>query len=134
MTIQILSRGEAKRAIDMAASELRRMAGPIFSSFEKSGLPMIATDPRSSDNPIVYVNEAFSRVTGYSPEEAIGRNCRFLQTPDTDQGAVAKIREAIRAGRAISAELLNRRKDGSQFWNHLFITPICNGRVQPATS
>jgi PAS domain S-box-containing protein len=131
MTAQILSQGEAKRTIDIAVSELRRIAGPIFSAFEKSGLPMVATDPRTSDNPIVYVNEAFSRVTGYSPEEAIGRNCRFLQTPDTDQGAVTQIREAITAGRAISAELLNRRKDGSQFWNHLFITPICDGGGEP---
>lgn len=124
MTAQTLSHSQAQRAIDVAAGELRRVAGPVFSAFEKSGLPMIVTDPRSSDNPIVYVNEAFSQITGYSPEEAIGRNCRFLQVPDTNQDTLARIREAIMSGRAISAELLNRRKDGSQFWNHLFITPI----------
>ncbi|WP_114947192.1 PAS domain S-box protein [Microvirga calopogonii] len=102
------------------------MAGPVFAAFEKSGLPMLATDPRAPDNPIVYVNEAFCRITGYSPEEAIGRNCRFLQASGTDQNVVAQIREAVSAGRAVSAELLNRRKDGSEFWNHLFITPICS--------
>ncbi|MBA1157435.1 PAS domain S-box protein [Microvirga mediterraneensis] len=107
------------------------MAGPIFSTFEKSGLPMVATDPRAPDNPIVYVNEAFCRVTGYSPEEALGRNCRFLQAPGADENTVTLIREAIAIGRAISAALLNRRKDGSEFWNHLFITPICNGGGEP---
>jgi len=131
MTAPILSQGEARRAIKLAAGELRRMAGPIFAAFEKSGLPMLATDPRSPDNPIVYVNEAFCRVTGYSPEEAIGRNCRFLQAPATDQNVVAQIREAITAGRAVSTELLNRRKDGSEFWNHLFITPISSGGSEP---
>ncbi|UVF17582.1 PAS domain S-box protein [Microvirga terrae] len=131
MTAQILSQREAKQAIDLAADELRRVAGPVFAAFEKSGLPMVATDPRAFDNPIVYVNDAFSRVTGYAPEEAIGRNCRFLQAPDADQKAVAQIREAVTGGRAVSAELLNRRKDGSQFWNHLFITPVCDSTGEP---
>ncbi len=126
MTAPVLSQGEARRAIESAVGELRRMAGPVFAAFEKSGLPMLATDPRAPDNPIVYVNEAFCRITGYSPEEAIGRNCRFLQASGTDQNVVAQIREAVSAGRAVSAELLNRRKDGSEFWNHLFITPICS--------
>ncbi|WP_262031000.1 PAS domain S-box protein [Microvirga sp. Mcv34] len=107
------------------------MAGPVFSAFEKSGLPMVATDPRTPDNPIVYVNEAFCRITGYSPEEAVGRNCRFLQALGVNQDTITLIREAITAGRAISAELLNRRKDGSEFWNHLFITPIASGESEP---
>ncbi|EIM28963.1 PAS domain S-box protein [Microvirga lotononidis] len=107
------------------------MAGRVFGAFEKSGLPMIATDPRAPDNPIVYVNDAFCKVTGYSPEEAIGRNCRFLQAPRVDDNTVTRIREAISAGRAISAELLNRRKDGTEFWNHLFITPISDGGSDP---
>ncbi len=131
MTAPVLSRGEARKAIEVAAGELRRMAGPVFSAFEKSGLPMVATDPRTPDNPIVYVNEAFCRITGYSPEEAVGRNCRFLQALGVNQDTITLIREAITAGRAISAELLNRRKDGSEFWNHLFITPIASGESEP---
>ncbi|MBM6579566.1 PAS domain S-box protein [Microvirga sp. BT689] len=85
---------------------------------------MVATNPRLPDNPIVFVNEAFSRTTGYSAEEAVGRNCRFLQPVDRDEEAVSQIREAVRDARAISVELLNQHKDGDRFWNHLFITPV----------
>ncbi|KLK90502.1 histidine kinase [Microvirga vignae] len=107
------------------------MAGPIFSALERSGLSMVATNPRLPDNPIVFANEAFCRTTGYSAEEAIGRNCRFLQSPDTDEEAVRQIREAVKEGRAISIEILNRRKDGSRFWNHLFITPVSSEDGEP---
>jgi len=131
MTAQGFSQDDAKHAVDAAASELRRVAGPLFSAFEKSGLPMVATNPREPDNPIVYVNEAFSRITGYLPSEAVGRNCRFLQTPDTDQDTLAQVREAVSSGRAISVELLNRRKDGSHFWNHVFITPVTGVNGEP---
>lgn len=131
MTAQNFPRGEVKQAIEAAADELRRVAGPIFSAFERSGLPMIATNPRLPDNPIVFVNEAFSRITGYPPEEAVGRNCRFLQAPDTKQDTLLQIRGAITSGRAISVELLNRRKDGTLFWNHLFITPITGKGGEP---
>lgn len=85
---------------------------------------MVATNPRLPDNPVVFVNEAFSRTTGYSAEEAVGRNCRFLQPPDSDEEAISQIREAVKDARAISVELLNQRKDGDRFWNHLFITPV----------
>ncbi|MFD0463133.1 PAS domain S-box protein [Microvirga aerilata] len=92
---------------------------------------MVATNPRLPDNPIIFVNEAFCRITGYSPDEAMGRNCRFLQAPETDQGTVAQIREAIASGQAISVEILNQRRDGSHFWNHLFITPIGEKNGEP---
>lgn len=124
MTAQKFPRGEIKRVLEAASDELRRTAGPIFSALERSGLPMLATNPRLPDNPVIFVNEAFCQVTGYAPEEALGRNCRFLQAPTTNQDTISQIREAITSGQAISAELLNRRKDGSPFWNHLFITPI----------
>ncbi|WP_243369619.1 PAS domain S-box protein [Microvirga solisilvae] len=110
--------------IQAALEELRRIAGPIFSALERSGLSMLATNPRLPDNPIVFVNEAFCRTTGYSAEEAVGRNCRFLQAPEVAEESLRQIREAVRDGRAVSAELLNRRKDGSRFWNHIFITPV----------
>jgi PAS domain S-box-containing protein len=117
--------------IESAAVELREKAGPMFSAMEFSGLPMLATDPRLPDNPIIYVNDAFSRVTGYAPGEVLGRNCRFLQDPQVDQEILAHIRETIRAGQPISAEILNRRKDGTPFWNRLFITPILDQSGKP---
>ena len=131
MTAQNVSDKAAKQAIEAAAEELRLLAGPIFSALERSGLPMVATNPQLPDNPIVFVNEAFSQITGYSPAEAIGRNCRFLQAPETDERVITQIREAVRSGRAISIELLNRRKSGNLFWNHVFITPICDEKGEP---
>lgn len=87
---------------------------------------MVVTDPAQDDNPIVFVNEAFQRLTGYHRDEIIGRNCRFLQGPDTDRGMVAKVRTAIERGEAVDVDLLNYRKDGSTFWNALSMSPVRN--------
>lgn len=85
---------------------------------------MVITDPRQNDNPIVFVNEAFQKLTGYGREEIIGRNCRFLQGPETDRESVRKVREAIDRGDSVTVDLLNYRKDGSTFWNALFLSPV----------
>lgn len=88
---------------------------------------MIITDPRRPDNPIVFVNEAFASLTGYSRQEALGRNCRFLQGPGTNSDDVDKIRQAIADKCPIEIDLLNYRKDGSLFWNRLLISPVFDG-------
>jgi PAS domain S-box-containing protein len=85
---------------------------------------ILITDARQPDQPIVFVNSGFERLTGYSAAEVLGSNCRFLQGPDTDFATVARIREAIRSGEPVAAELLNFRRDGTPFWNRLSITPI----------
>ncbi|MBP1143117.1 PAS domain S-box-containing protein [Pseudomonas sp. PvP027] len=84
------------------------------------------TDPNRPDNPIIFANRAFLEMTGYTSEEIIGINCRFLQGPDTDRAAVQSIRDAIEERVDISTEILNYRKDGSSFWNALFISPVYN--------
>jgi rsbT co-antagonist protein RsbR len=83
-------------------------------------------DATLSDMPLIYVNPAFERVTGYSVDEVIGHNCRFLQGPDTDQAAVETIRAALRKQEPCQVTLLNYRKDGSPFWNSFSISPIRN--------
>ncbi|MEI4273996.1 SpoIIE family protein phosphatase [Klenkia sp. LSe6-5] len=88
------------------------------------------SDPRRPDNPLVWVNPAFSRVTGYAAEDAVGRNCRFLQGPATDPAAVATIVEDLTAGRSSTVTLLNYRADGTAFWNHLSISPVRDGAGQ----
>lgn len=93
-------------------------------------MPMLVTDPHQPDNPVVFANNAFLTMTGYAPEEFVGRNCRFLQGPMTDPLAVAEIREAIKDRRDVSVELLNYRKDGSTFWNALFVSPVFNERKE----
>lgn len=95
-----------------------------FVAMERTRMPMAVTDPRQPDNPIVLANKAFLEETGYSAEEVLGRNCRFLQGPATDPAVVAEVREAVRAGREITAEMLNYRKDGTPFWNQLYISPV----------
>ncbi len=98
----------------------------FFTAVESTRMPMVVADPRLPDVPIVFVNDAFLAMTGYSRDEVVGRNCRFLQGPDTSRHAVALIRDAVRSQREITIELLNYRKDGSSFWNALFMTPIRN--------
>lgn len=87
---------------------------------------MIVTDPNQPDNPIIFANNAFIEMTGYQPEDILGTNCRFLQGPETDRTVVATVRQAIEAREEISVEILNYRKDGSTFWNALFVSPVYN--------
>ncbi len=96
----------------------------FFSAVETTRMPMIITDPHQPDNPIIFANRAFVEMTGYEREELIGRNCRFLQGPETDPDAIADIRQAIAETREAATEVLNYRKDGSTFWNALFVSPV----------
>jgi PAS domain S-box-containing protein len=98
----------------------------FFAAIETTRMPMLVTDPRLPDNPIVFANRAFLSMTGYAPEEIIGLNCRFLQGPETDPSSVAAIREAVQDRQEINLEILNYRKDGTSFWNALFISPVFN--------
>ena len=91
---------------------------------EQTRMALCVTDPHRPDNPIVYLNQAFVELTGYSREETLGRNCSFLQGPDTDPAAVARIRRALGNREVRVIELLNYRKDGSTFWNSLHVGPI----------
>jgi PAS domain S-box-containing protein len=97
---------------------------PFAAAFKATRMPMIVTDPSQSENPIIFCNEAFRRLTGYGDDEIIGRNCRFLQGPETDKATVARIRDAIAAGQDVAVDILNYRKDGSTFWNAVFISPV----------
>lgn len=95
-------------------------------AIDEAPVGITITDPARDDNPMIYINDAFVELTGYPREEAVGRNCRFLQGPDTDPDRVARIRESIDAEEPISIDVRNYRKDGSAFWNHLEIAPVRN--------
>ncbi len=92
---------------------------------------IIVTDPNLPDNPIVYVNPGFERITGYRAGEVLGRNCRFLQGEDRDQPALKELRVAIGEGRECRVVLRNYKKDGTLFWNDLSVSPVRDeeGRV-----
>ncbi|MBA4192485.1 MAG: hybrid sensor histidine kinase/response regulator [Planctomycetaceae bacterium] len=85
---------------------------------------ILITDPHQPDNPIIYASQGFEQMTGYRAEEVMGRNCRLLQGPLTDAETVKQVRKAIHAGQPCSVEILNYRKDGTTFWNALFISPL----------
>jgi len=82
------------------------------------------SDNLQPDNPIIYVNRGFEKLTGYRIEEVLGNNCRFLQGTDTDPETVREIRQSIEEDRDCTVEILNYRKDGTPFWNRLSITPV----------
>jgi diguanylate cyclase (GGDEF)-like protein/PAS domain S-box-containing protein len=92
--------------------------------FESVGNGISIADARLPELPITYVNPAFERMTGYPAAEACGRNCRYLQGTDRDQPGLTAVRRAIQEGREVRVVLRNYRKDGTMFWNELYMSPI----------
>lgn len=82
------------------------------------------TDPDQEDNPLIYVNEAFEKITGYKKEEILGKNCRILQGNDRDQEGSQRVREAIQKRVPVEVDLKNYKKNGELFYNHLAINPV----------
>lgn len=123
MSDQNSSRRDARDAGDRLLAS-HPSEDPFAAAFKATRMPMLITDPQQPDNPIIYCNDAFAKLTGYGIDELVGRNCRLLQGPDTDQAAIARLREAIAAERDIAIDILNYRKDGSSFWNALFVSPV----------
>ncbi|AQZ93472.1 PAS domain-containing protein [Halopseudomonas phragmitis] len=87
---------------------------------------IVVAEQEGDDNILIYVNEAFERLTGFKAEDILYQDCRFLQKDDRDQPGLRNIREAIRAGRPCREVIRNYHKDGSLFWNELSITPVFN--------
>uniref|UniRef100_A0A0E0MIK9 non-specific serine/threonine protein kinase n=1 Tax=Oryza punctata TaxID=4537 RepID=A0A0E0MIK9_ORYPU len=105
-------RKEMRRGIDLATT-LERI--------EKN---FVITDPRLPDNPIIFASDSFLQLTEYSREEILGRNCRFLQGPETDQATVRKIRDAIDNQAEVTVQLINYTKSGKKFWNLFHLQPM----------
>ena len=95
-------------------------------ALERTRMAIVITDARQADNPIVMANQAFLDLSGYSDAEVIGRNCRFLQGPQTSAESIDRVRAATARGEGLTIEMLNYRKDGSTFWNQLHISPVCD--------
>ncbi len=91
---------------------------------------ILITDANQPDNPIIYCNPAFERISGYTGDEVMGRNCRFLQGPDTDPQDRAMIRQAVASDSECQVVIKNYRKDGTPFWNKLTISPVCDASGQ----
>ncbi len=118
---------QASRARRLFARRSRRQAEELHrtrSILDSMSNGVSLSDATQPDMPLVYVNPAFERMTGYSAVEVCGRNCRFLQGPDNDQPGVEEVREAIRERRDLRVLLKNYRKDGTPFWNELYMSPV----------
>jgi diguanylate cyclase (GGDEF)-like protein/PAS domain S-box-containing protein len=118
--------GESLQHIRQAAANLQMESRlrQLSRAMESSLNGVMITSSTQLDHPIVYVNPAFERITGYSAEEVIGQSGRFLVRDDFNQRGLGTIREALRSRREAHAILRNYRKDGSLFWNELFIAPV----------
>ncbi len=102
------------------ADELRNFA------LESTSCGVVISDCKQADQPLIYVNQGFEKVTGYSRDEVIGKNCRFLQADDTEQEQLEILRHAIKSQEDCKVELRNYRKDGTMFYNELIISPVRN--------
>lgn len=109
----------ANDALQESITDLRVME----EAFEAAPKGVTITDPTREDNPLVFVNDAFERITGYTEEDVLGRNPRFLQGPSTDPAAVRRLADAVSNGRPVSETLVNYRADGRRFWNDVVVSP-----------
>lgn len=130
MTEREDNKGRSGRSIaddERIAGELAgldRHTDPFVAAVHATRMPMIITNPRLPDNPVVFVNESFVRLTGYPKEEIIGRNCRFLQGPDSDPKTIRALHDAVERMQPIEVDIRNYRKDGEPFWNRLLMAPV----------
>ncbi len=91
---------------------------------------IVVAEQEGEDNIVIYANRAFERLTGYSTDEILYQDCRFLQSGDRDQPGLQVIRQALADGKPCRQVLRNYRKDGTHFWNELSITPVFNDSDQ----
>lgn len=113
-----------KRSTRQSAKILMEPDYRLIQSLVTSQQNFVLSDPSLPDNPIVYASDGFCKMTGYKKQDVLGRNCRFLQGPGTDQAAVDIIRQGIMEGRDISVCLLNYKSDGKPFWNQFFLAAL----------
>ena len=109
---------------DPPTGSVSRAVAEFRPALDRFPVAAMLADARAEDQPIVYCNDAFVALTGYPRDEILGRNCRFLQGPDTDRRAVRDLREGIDQGEAVGTDLVNYRRDGTTFINSLVIVPI----------
>nr|AML78964.1 putative LOV domain-containing protein [Cladophora glomerata] len=98
----------------------------LATTVERIQQNFVISDPGLPDCPIVFASDGFLELTGYSREDILGRNCRFLQGPDTDPETVAKLRQAVQQCSEVTVRILNYKKDGSPFWNLLTVAPMAD--------
>lgn len=100
------------------------MTRALISAINHSTEPMVLSDPYAPDHPIMTANGAFATMTGYPLDQVVGRNCRFLQGPETDPATTRRIAATIRIQQSCIEWVVNHRANGRAFWNLLFLFPV----------
>nr|AML79283.1 putative LOV domain-containing protein [Sanguinaria canadensis] len=124
--------GRPESMDDKVRQKEMRKGIDLATTLERIEKNFVITDPRLPDNPIIFASDSFLELTEYSREEILGRNCRFLQGPETDPTTVKKIRNAIDTQTDVTVQLINYTKTGKKFWNLFHLQPMRDqkGEVQ----
>ena len=120
MASEITSFKDRESELIRLGEENKRLAAAVGAT--EAGI--VICDARQTNYPILFVNRAFTKLTGYEPEEVVGRNCRFLQGPRTDRSVIYRLSTALKKRTPIQLDLYNYRKDRTPFWNRLVVNPI----------
>jgi len=120
---QDVSRNREREFDLIAAAQQNRV---LISALESVPTSIVIADAQMPDIPVIFSNRAFTQITGYGPEEVLGRNMRFLQGPETNQEDIGRLRRAIAHHQTIAVEILNYKKSGQPFWNLLTVAPVFN--------
>ena len=119
----IIAKSDGQKIAEAEVDDFRRELGPFVVAAETTRMAMVFTDAKESDNPIIFANNAFLDLTGYTREEVLGQSFNFLMARGTDPDALARI-DAAFAGTTGGSEISYRRKDGSVFWSAVLISPV----------
>ncbi|MDY0872045.1 PAS domain-containing sensor histidine kinase [Dongia rigui] len=126
-TLRLMTDVTAIKGRELRLSELAQRNETLATVVAAVSSGIVICDATRPDHPVTFVNAAFTRMTGYSAEEMLGKNCRILQGRDTDAEALDRLRRALVQHRPVTITLRNYRKDGRTFWNELSISPITDG-------
>ena len=102
----------------------------LIKAIDHTGVGVTISNQILQDSPLIYINKGFENLTGFTKEEILGNNCRFLQGSNRNQAAIKVMRKAIEEEKSCEVELLNYKKNGEEFWNEVQLTPIFNNQGQ----
>lgn len=122
------NRSTEQEAAEAEVQHFREELGPFVVAAEETRMPMVFTDATEPDNPIIFANDSFLKLTKYTRDEVLGQSFNFLMARGTDKSALTKIEGEFKGDNHAGSEIRYRRKDGSEFWASLFISPVRDER------
>ncbi len=121
---EITRKSEEQKGAEAEVRSFRKNLGPFVVTAESTRMAMIFTDAKEADNPIIFANDSFLALTGYDREEILGKSFNFLMAHEADADAHAQIKDEFEGKSSGGAEVLYLRKDGSEFWAAVFVSPV----------